>query len=324
MIAAVVGGVIVLGAAGASALLLKRRHATQNVSVQVTPDGGVVIQPVAPPPVAAAEPQPTPPAAPVETVLTNDNIIEMVDGKVANSVIIGQIRSAKTNFNLAPAELIRLTKAHVPAPVLEAMRDPKAAPVDRSATNKAASTTSKSQPAAPVAQPVQTTPTAPVQVPLPAVATPAPVPVPVTRTLDKVVLVTVADGSPIPLKLAADVPVELEEGQVIRFTVSQDFKEGDTVVIAKGAAATGAVVDVAGKKKFLGMGGSKVTFRLTQVDAVDGHKLNLRATPAKNANGPGQRPLEPAGKKPSKDLIAAAGMDYIGYIDGEQTASIKK
>jgi hypothetical protein len=325
VIAAVVGGVLLLGAAGATALLLTRRHATQNVSVQVTPDGGVVIQPVAPPPVAAAEPQPTPPAVPVETVLTNDNIIEMVDGKVANSVIIGQIRSAKTNFNLAPAELIRLTKAHVPAPVLEAMRDPKAAAVDRSASNKAASTTSKSQPAAPAAaQPVQTTPTAPVQVPLPAVATPAPVPVPVTRTLDKVVVVTVADGSPIPLKLAADVPVEVEEGQVIRFTASQDFKEGDTVVIAKGAAVTGAVVDVAGKKKFLGMGGSKVTFRLTQVDAVDGHKLNIRATPVKSANGPGQRPLEPAGKKPSKDLIAAAGTDYIGYIDGEQTASIKK
>ena len=44
---------------------------------------------------------------------------------------------------------------------------------------------------------------------------------------------------------------------------------GDKTVIAKGATVTGAVTGESGKKKFLGIGGHKLTFRLTQVEAVD-------------------------------------------------------
>jgi serine/threonine-protein kinase len=330
-IAAIVGSVLLIGAAGGAWAWVKRHRTPRNVSVQITPDGGVSIQPVVPPPVAVtpppAEPVPTPtPAAPVEAVLTNDNIIELVDAKVANSVIISQIRSSKTNFNLSSPELIRLTKAHVPATVIEVMRNPKAVPADSSSAPKVPSNTSKSQQPAVNPSQTQTTPAPQTQIPAPPVqvTTPAPVPVPITRTLEKITVVTIPDGAPVPITLSADVPAEVQEGQPVHFTVAQDFKAGDTVVIAKGSVVNGAVVDVGGKKKFLGMGGGKVTFRLMQVDAIDGHKLNIRATPAKSPNGPAQRPLEPVNKKPPKELVATAGTEYIGYVDGEQTVSVKK
>src|SRR5581483_862308 len=161
--------------------------------------------------------------------------------------------------------------------------------------------------------PTQTAPP-PTQTAAPAPVTPAPTPtpVPVQRTLEKITVVTVPDGAPMAIRLAADVPAEVEEGQALRFTVAQDFKAGDGTVIAKGAVVTGSVVEVSGKKKFLGMGaGGKVTFKVMQVDSVDGHKLAVRATPGKGQTGPAVRPLEPVGKKPPKELIAAAGTEYI-------------
>jgi len=319
MIAGIVGGVILLGAVGGGVFWMKKHREAQNVAVNETPAPA----PAAPPPAAATPapetpaPAPATPAEPVETVLTNDNIIELVQNKVPNSVIIGQIRSSKTNFNLAPSELIRLTKASVPASVIEAMRNPKAAPPERTASAP------KQTAPPPAPAPVPTAPP-PAAAPAPAAVVPAPTPTvaPVSRTLEKITVVTIPDGAPIPIRLAADLPAEVEEGQAFRFTVAQDFRAGDNVVIAKGATVTAAIVEVGTKKKFLGIGGNKTTYRLMQVDSVDGKKINLRATPAKG--NPAQRPLETAGKKPPKDLLAAAGTEFIGYIDGEQTVSVKK
>jgi serine/threonine-protein kinase len=70
-------------------------------------------------------PPPAPPQSPSGT-LTNDNIIDMAQAQVAPSVIISQIRGSKTNFDLSPGEVIRLSKAGVPAAVIEAMRNPTA------------------------------------------------------------------------------------------------------------------------------------------------------------------------------------------------------
>ena len=74
-----------------------------NVAVQITPEGGVIITPVAPPatPPAGQQPPattPAPAAEPEEVALTNDKIIEMEGANVAPSVIIGAIRASKTNF----------------------------------------------------------------------------------------------------------------------------------------------------------------------------------------------------------------------------------
>jgi len=67
---------------------------------------------------------------PPDGTLNNDSILAMAQAKVAPGVIISQIRASKTNFNLSAAEVIRLTKAGVPADVIEAMRNPHAEPAN--------------------------------------------------------------------------------------------------------------------------------------------------------------------------------------------------
>ena len=312
VIVGIAGGVLLLGAVGGTFFVMKARRAAENAAAR---SASVPVAPATSAPQPETAP-PSAPAEPVETVLTNDNIVELVQAKVAPKVIIEQIRSSKTNFNLSPSELIRLTKAGVSTRILEAMRNPKAVPPEPADVAKSS---------APVPTPVQAAPV-PATAPPPAATAPVagPVSAPVTHTLEKITVVTIPDGAPIPITLSADVPADVQEGQPLRFVVARDFRAGDTVVIQKGAVVAGAIVEVGGKKKFLGMGGGKATFRLMQVDSADGHKLNIRATPAKGSEGPAQRPIEPMGKKPPKELIAAAGTEYIGYIDGEQTVSIKK
>jgi hypothetical protein len=134
----------------------------------------------------------------------------------------------------------------------------------------------------------------------------------------------VSDALPFLILLAEDVPTDVEQGRALRFTVVDGVRVSDHVVIAKGATVTGMIAREAGKKKFLGLGGAKATFELQQVDAVDGKKLNVRATSGRPADGPATRPLDTGkGSKP-KGVSAVEGTQYVGYIDGEQTVSASK
>ena len=88
-------------------------------------------------PGAASEIKPSPLA---DAVLTNDGVLAMVQAKVSTPLIIGQIQSSKTRFDLSTAEIIHLTKAGVPDEVIQAMRNPTsaanpAAHVEASAVN---------------------------------------------------------------------------------------------------------------------------------------------------------------------------------------------
>ena len=76
----------------------------------------------------------------------------------------------------------------------------------------------------------------------------------------------------------------------LQFKVAADVRVNDTVVIHKGAVAVGAIVD-ATKKKF-GVLGSKMTFSLDSVDAVDGQKVPIRATSAPHRDGISKRPVD--------------------------------
>ena len=134
--------------------------------------------------------------------------------------------------------------------------------------------------------------------------------------------VSVRDGMPFSIKLAEDVPADAEEGRILHFTAVDGLKVGDSVVIAKGAAVIGSVLE-AGKKKTFGIGG-KMTFRLMQVDAVDGKKINVRAEPSRGKDGPAKRPIDSGAKGKTKEIAAAAGSQYVGYIEGDQTVSVKK
>jgi serine/threonine-protein kinase len=73
---------------------------------------------------AAAAPSETKPSPLADAVLTNDGVLEMVQAKVSTPLIIGQIQSSMTKFDLSTKEIIRLTRAGVPDAVIQAMRNP--------------------------------------------------------------------------------------------------------------------------------------------------------------------------------------------------------
>jgi hypothetical protein len=233
----------------------------------------------------------------------------MVTEKVPTGVILSQIRASKTNFVLTSAEVIRLSKAGVPGNVIEAMRDPKHAPALPPETNNKKNPAVVAVPA-PAATPVS---------PQPLNTEKASPPPPSTSALP----VNVADAVPFSIRLVEDVPVDAEEGRALRFTAVDGLKIGDVVVIAKGASVTGSVLEAAGKKKIFGMGG-KMTFRLLDAEAVDGKKINVRAEPSRGKDGPAKRPLDSGAKGKSKEIAAAAGSQYVAYVEGDQTVSVRK
>ena len=80
---------------------------------------------------------------------------------------------------------------------------------------------------------------------------PAPVTAPVSASAS-IVAVTLTDGMPFSITLAEDIPQNAEEGTPLHFTVAKDVRVGDLVVIAKGAAVTGAIAQAARKGKSSG------------------------------------------------------------------------
>lgn len=84
----------------------------------------------------------------------------------------------------------------------------------------------------------------------------------------------VPDNTIVGLRLAETVSsAHAQEGQVIRFTVSNDVIVNNTVVIQKGAIATGVVIK-AEPKKWAGRSG-KLDMSLQSVTAIDGSQINL-------------------------------------------------
>jgi serine/threonine protein kinase len=168
------------------------------------------------------------------------------------------------------------------------------------------------------------TPVAPPATPAPApVATPAPPPPAPPKPLITTP-VMVSDALPFVVNLDEDVPVDASEGQALRFTVTEGLLVGDKTVIARGATVMGAVMGESGKKRFLGIGGHKLTFRLTQAEAVDGRKLAVRAIAGKSEDGAAVRSFETSKGSKSKGYVAMQGSIYIAYIDGDQIVAVRK
>jgi serine/threonine-protein kinase len=168
--------------------------------------------------------------------LDNDDILELVKEKVPDSVILGQIRDARTDFDLSSEEVIRLVKGGVSEKVIEGMRNPKAI---ASATG-----------------------------------IPAP-PVPPAAPKAGMSLVTVPDQTPVALLLSADVPSDAAAGTPIAFTAAENVRVGEEVVIPKGAPARGTLLGKTKKRLMRGskvmfqltdvdaMGGTSVRLRVT-------------------------------------------------------------
>jgi hypothetical protein len=150
---------------------------------------------------------------------------------------------------------------------------------------------------------------------------PAPPPAPAPSTSETTVPVVLGDAVEVRLTLAADIPSDAAEGDPVRFNVAHDLLAQETVVIPMGAEAIGAIVDGA-KKHILGIGG-KMTFSLASVYAVDGQKVRIRATPTRDRDGTSKRPVN-TGAKTTEQVAAAAGSNYVGYIDTSNTVMVTR
>ena len=132
--------------------------------------------------------------------------------------------------------------------------------------------------------------------------------------------VRIAGGTPLATTLLEDVPADAPQGLGLRFQIRQDLQIDGAVVVAKGAIVTGEIVEKS-KRKFL-IRSVKPTYRLLEVTAADGSKLKVRATPGRGGSK-SERPLEPHGHAPPKDLAAQAGDEFIAYFDGDQTVKLR-
>jgi serine/threonine-protein kinase len=156
----------------------------------------------------------------------------------------------------------------------------------------------------------------PRSVPVPpadATLTPAPEPAP-----PEPVTVSLPDGTPVLLTLAQVITNNASVGDPLRFHVASDVMVDDSVVIHRGAAATGEIVDA--PKHVLGIGG-KMAFKVDTADAVDGQKIPIRVTADEQPAS--KRQVDTGAKKP-KDIAAIAGTPYTAYVDGAKTVTLKK
>jgi hypothetical protein len=134
--------------------------------------------------------------------------------------------------------------------------------------------------------------------------------------------VALRDGTVIPLALTEDIPADALEGAPVRLEAVDDVMVGSSVVIRKGAAASGAIVDAA-KKKVMGLAGVKMTLRLDSVDSVDGRQVSLRATPLHRKDGLSKRVVE-TGPRKTPGVAATIGTEFAAYADGTNTVTVKK
>jgi class 3 adenylate cyclase len=139
-------------------------------------------------------------------------------------------------------------------------------------------------------------------------------------TAPAAVSLTIAEASQFYITLDSDVPADGSGSQTLSFTVRDDLKVGDTVVIAQGAKVIGSIL---WSKKMFGLS-KKMNFQLMQAVAADGQKLKVRATLNHAGKGPDSRPFDTGKGSKSKDLAAAKGTEYMGYTDGAQTVSVQR
>ena len=138
------------------------------------------------------------------------------------------------------------------------------------------------------------------------------------------------DGEKVRLILSDDISsASANRGDRVNFTVAEDLKVGDVVIIAKGSTAAGTITE-AKKKGMLGQGG-KLLMSMDQVKAVDGQNIRLRATSGREGD-------EKLGKTVAiavlagpfallvkgKDTVATKGTEYTAYIDETKVVAAAK
>jgi serine/threonine-protein kinase len=275
-------------------------------------------------PAAAPAPPIAPPPAPADGPLTNDAILQMLEAKVSCAVIVDQVRASKAQFDLSTPAVIRLSQAGASDALIQAMRDASRPAGATPATAAAAPAPVKT--AGPAPSTASSTPPAPAPPPA-AGTTPAvpPSPQSTPRVDPAPKTVVIPDAAPVTILLAEDIPLSARSGTPLKFTVVSDVMAGDRVAIPKGAPVSGQVAGEA-KKRVLVLE-TKMTFQLDQAEAAGGQKVKLRATSAGGAT-PGRRGVDSgtyagAQKRP-KDVAALAGTQFVVYVDGSQSVTVRK
>lgn len=215
-----------------------------------------------------------------EPLLTNDGILELVKGGVPENLIIGQIRSSKTNFDLSPPQLVRLVNARVPDNVIEAMRNP------QSATDG-------------------------------------------SLAASGVTSVTIPEGQKILLKLRQTVSVSTaHKDDPVDFVVAAPVRVAGSIVIERGAPATGVVAGVE-KSKIKFWRGNKLVLQLGSVQGVDGQPVRLRASSTEGHRTnqiviqKGNQDLNDPGAK-TKEVMALAGTPFTAYADMDKLITVRE
>jgi serine/threonine protein kinase len=214
-----------------------------------------------------------------------------------------------------------------PQPVADASSAPSNTPAPATVTAAAPAAPKNGVPlipAPPAAAPnVASVPPAAILAPIPVPESPKPAKAEAApKTAVQPVTVSIGDGIAFSVALAEDVRNDAEQGSELTFRAAEDVKVGEVLVIARGAAVKGSVVNGNGKR-ILGMGG-KMTFQLTSAETVDGQKIPVRASITRRADGPTARPIDTGRYAKPKDIAAARGTDYVAYIDGDHTITLSK
>jgi hypothetical protein len=132
--------------------------------------------------------------------------------------------------------------------------------------------------------------------------------------------VEVKDGTAVHLVLMQTISSATHlENDVVQFTVTEDVKVGDVIVIPKGSSATGKV-KVSDPKGRWGKSG-RLEFAVNQVQASDGSTIRLRATAARGeANTSGALPLMlglSGAFIKGKDVSFPTGSAWKAFVDGD-------
>jgi curli biogenesis system outer membrane secretion channel CsgG len=169
-----------------------------------------------------AKPAPAKPAAP-KAASPVDQVIDLVNAGMSESLIIKSLQAQNKPAVLAPADLVRLQKAGVSENIINVMMDPKAAPAPAAAAAAAP----------PPPLPPQAAPPPPPPAPAP-VATGRPVgdPGPATQAQKKRVIVDPFDYSTVKSEVQAV------------FNTQQDIGKGIQAMLVKRLAEQGKVVIV--------------------------------------------------------------------------------
>jgi hypothetical protein len=138
------------------------------------------------------------------------------------------------------------------------------------------------------------------------------------------------DGEKLRLMLAEDISsATANVGDRITFTVAEEFKVGDVVLISKGAQAVGSITE-AKKKGMLGRGG-KLNMQMEHVKSVDNQNIRIRATAAREGDDQTGKTVAVfvlagpfAVLVKGKDIVVHKGAEYAAYTDESKDIAISQ